>query len=134
MTSRRDPGFTLIELLVVLAIAGLTLAMAVPFIPNHATGAALNAAAGEIRAALRGARSTAIAEDRPVVFHGDSGGGYWLDRHHFTPPLMSGTTPLRVTVQGGAQISFYPSGGTSGGRVLVTSGTARREIAVDPLT
>ena len=134
MTSRRDAGFTLVELLVVLAIVGMALAVAVPLLARHVTGASLNAASSEIRAALRGARSTAIAEDRPVIFRGDPGGGYWLDRQHFTLPLMNGTQPLRVAVQGGVQISFYPSGGSSGGRIRVLSGSAQREIAVDMLT
>jgi general secretion pathway protein H len=141
MTSRvrssavgRPPGFTLVELLVVLAIAGMMLALAVPLLAAHVTGASLNSATREIRAALRDARSTAIAEDRPVVFRGDPGGGYWLDRNHFTLPVMTGTQPLRVAVLGGAQIAFYPSGGSSGGRILVVSGGGQREIAVDALT
>jgi general secretion pathway protein H len=134
MTSRHEPGFTLIELLVVLAIVGMTLAIALPLLARHVTGAALNTATQEIRATLRGARSTAVAEDRSVVFQGDAGGGYWLDRHHFPLPLMSGAEPLRIATEGGAQISFYPSGGSSGGRILVTSGNGQREIAVDALT
>jgi general secretion pathway protein H len=134
MTSRPDRGFTLVELLVVLAIIGMTLAIAVPFFAGHVTGASLNAATVEISAALRGARSTAIAQDRAVVFQGDGGGGYWLDRNHFPLPLMNGATPLRVAVEGGTQISFYPSGGSSGGRILVSSGNGQHEIAVDALT
>jgi general secretion pathway protein H len=134
MISRRDPGFTLIEVVIVLAIIGLSLAMILPLVSRHATGAALNAATAEIRAALRGARSTAIVEDRPVVFQGDPGGGYWLDRNHFALPLMNGTQPLRVAIAGGERISFYPSGGSSGGRIFVSSGSAEREISVDTLT
>ena len=134
MTSRRDAGFTLVELLVVLAIIGMSLAIALPLLASHVGGAALNAATSEIRAALRGARSTAIAEDRPVIFRGDPGGGYWLGRHHFTLPLMNGGQPLRVAVEGGAWISFYPSGGSSGGRIVVVSGNAQRRITVDTLT
>jgi general secretion pathway protein H len=128
------PGFTLVELLVVLAIIGMALAMAMPLLAGHVTGAALNAATSEIRATLRGARSTAIAENRPVVFRGDAGGGYWLDRSHFTLPLMSGAQPLRVTTFGGAQVSFYPSGGSSGGRILIASGSDQRQIVVDVIT
>ena len=134
MISRRDSGFTLIELMIVLAIMGLSLAIVMPLISGHATGAELNAAAIEIRAALRGARRTAMVEDRPVVFYGDPAGGYWLDRNHFTLPMMNGTQPLRVAIEGGERISFYPSGGSSGGRVLVSSGSAAREITVDALT
>jgi general secretion pathway protein H len=134
MISRRDRGFTLIELVVVLAIIGLSVAVAVPLLAGHTTGPTLNAASGEIRAALRGARSTAIAENRQVVFRGDSGGGYWLDRDHFTLSQMSGAQRLRVATAGAGQIAFYPSGGSSGGRVLVSSGVGHREIAIDVLT
>jgi len=134
MISRREHGFTLIELVVVLAIIGLSLAIAIPLLARQVSGPALNAASGEIRAALREARSTAIAEDRSVVFRGDPAGGFWLDRRHFTLPVMSGIQPLRVATAGGAQISFFPSGGSSGGRVMLTSGSAQRQIAVDALT
>ncbi|HZK92286.1 MAG TPA: GspH/FimT family pseudopilin [Stellaceae bacterium] len=127
-------GFTLIELLIVLAIAGVALAIAAPLFARHATGPTLTAATEELRAALRGARSTAMVEDRAVVFQGDAGGGYWLDRRHFTLPLMSGVQQLRVATEGGPRISFYPSGGSSGGRILVSSGNGQREIAVDALT
>jgi len=118
----------------VLAIIGLSLAIALPLLARQVSGPALNAASSEIRAALREARSTAIAEDRAVVFRGDPGGGFWLDRRHFTLPLMSSTQPLRVATVGGAQISFFPSGGSSGGRILLTSGNGERQIAVDALT
>jgi general secretion pathway protein H len=127
-------GFTLVELLVVLAIIGMTLALAMPLLAGRTTGASLNAAAGEIRAALRDARSTAIAEDRSVIFRGDPGGGFWLDRRHFTLPTISNVPPLRVSVEGAAQISFYPSGGSSGGRVSLADGDSRRLITVDTLT
>lgn len=134
MTSRRDQGFTLVELLVVLAIIALSLAIAAPLLARHVGGAALNAAAAEIRSALGQARSTAIVEDRTVVFRGDPGGGYWLDRNHFTLPLMNGAQKLRVATTGGSEISFFPSGGSSGGRIVVTSGGSERRIAVDAVT
>lgn len=131
---RKDWGFTLIELVIVLAIVGLTLAIAVPLLTRSFGGAALNAAASEIRSTVNEARSTAIAEDRTVVFRGDPGGGYWVDRNHFALPLMNGAQPLRVATLGGAQISFFPSGGSSGGRIVVSSGGGERRIAVDALT
>ena len=134
---RRDgkaTGYTVIELAVVLAILGLTLTMAVPLFARHLSGAALDTASGQIRAALRVARSTAIAEDRAVVFQGDSGGGYWLDRKHFALPAVSGSAPAQIAIGDGGRITFYPSGGSSGGRVLVTNRAGDRVIAVDALS
>jgi len=131
---RRDRGLTLIELLVVLAIIGLSLTLAIPLLARHLGGASLNAAAAEIHAALRQARSTAIAEDRTVAFRGDPAGGYWLDRNHFTLPLINGGQPLRAAIAGAATISFFPSGGSSGGRIVVSSGGTARELVVDTLT
>jgi Tfp pilus assembly protein FimT len=112
----------------------MALALTVPLLARRATGPSLSAASAEVRAALRGARSTAITEDRPIVFRGDAGGGFWLDRRHFTLPPISGAQPLRVAVEGGAQIAFFPSGGSSGGRVTLADGTSRRIITVDTLT
>jgi general secretion pathway protein H len=134
MTSRPERGFTLVELLVVLALAGMALALAVPLIARHATGPSLDAATAQIRAGLRGARSTAMTEGRAVVFQGDPGSGYWLDRRHVELPEMSGGAALRVATAGGARISFYPSGGSSGGRIVVSSGEGHREIAIDSIT
>ncbi len=137
---RRSRGFTLIELIVVLAIIGIVVGVTVPLGFKRVPGAAITAAAGEIRAALRGARATAIAEGRRIVFRGDPAGGYWLDRRYH--PLAAtaqgvgalGVGALRVAIAGAAHIDFFPSGRSSGGRILVDGTAGRREIAVDAIT
>ncbi len=134
--NRAQPGgFTLIELAIVLTILGLLLAMTVPFLAGSSRSAALPAAADEIRAALRAARSAAIAEGRQVAFRADAAGGYWLDRQHY--PLAAAAGPaarLRVAVAGGAAIAFYPSGGSSGGRIRIGAAGGWRDIDVDAVT
>lgn len=138
MTSAADPGrdnrgFTLIEMIVVLAIIAVAIGLVMPLLGRSGSRAALTAAAGLIRAAMTEARATAIAEDRAVVFRGDPNGGYWVDgRHH---PLGSATgSEMRIRTTGSALIAFFPSGGSSGGRVLVQGPNSRREIAVDAVT
>lgn len=128
-------GFTLIELVIVLAIMGLLVAMTVPFLAGRTASGALPAAADEIRAALRAARSAAIAEGRPIAFRADPAGGYWLDRQHYPLAAVAGSTAvLRVAVAGGARIAFFPSGGSSGGRIRIETAGGWRDIDVDTVT
>lgn len=128
-------GFTLIELLVVLAILGLVIGMTVPFIVGRTAAGALPAATDEIRAALRAARSAAIAEARTVAFRADPGGGYWLDREHYPLAATAGpSSRLRIAVVGAAGIAFFPSGGSSGGRIRIEAAGNWRDIDVDAVT
>lgn len=130
-----DAGFTLLELVVVLTIIGLALAIAVPYLGRGGSGAGLAAAAGEVRVALRGARAEAIAEGRPVAFRGDPAGGYWLgqDYHRLATAGPLGGT-LRIGTSGASRIEFWPSGGSSGGRVIIDGDNGRRVIDVDAVT
>jgi general secretion pathway protein H len=128
-------GFTLIELAIVLAIMGLLVAMTVPFLAGRSRSGALPAAMDEIRAALRTARSAAIAEARPIAFRADPAGGYWLDRQHYPLAAVAGPTAgLRIAVAGGTGIAFFPSGGSSGGRIRIEAAGAWRDIDVDAVT
>ena len=123
-------GFTLVEVLVVLAILALGAGLVVPMLAKRGGATTLGAAVGEIQGALRSARSAAIAEGRGVVFRGDAG-GYWLDRFHYR---LGPGEALRVRLVSGSRISFFPSGGSSGGHVLIEGAGGRRELAVDAVT
>lgn len=126
----RDTGFTLIEMIVVLTILGFMLALSVPLLGRSGQGAALAAAAGELRAVLNRARQDAIVESRTILFRADPDGGYWLGlRYH-----RLSEAGLRVAIPSGSRISFYSSGASSGGRIVVWGGGGQREIAVDAVT
>ena len=108
----------------VLAILSLAAALAFPSLAGRSEKAALAGAAQQVRAALAAARSAAIADDREVIFGGD-GALYRIDG---MPHALLGAAALP------ARISFFPSGGSSGGRVVLRSASARREIEIDRLT
>ncbi len=130
MRPERAAGFTLLEILIVLAILAFAVALAVPYLGRQTSRASLAAAAQEVRAALLGARSDAIAGDREVTFSGDFG-GYRVNgvRHAF--PASPG---IRVEVRDGARISFFPSGGASGGRLVLRDATRSVAIDIEALT
>jgi general secretion pathway protein H len=125
----RAAGFTLLETLIVLAILSLAVALAVPYLGRQTPRAALGAAAQEVRAALTGARSAAIAEDREVTFGGDIG-GYRVDgvRHAFPA-----SPAVRVEIRGGTRLTFFPSGGASGGRLVLRDGSDAVAIDIEAL-
>lgn len=121
-------GFTLIEVMIVLAILSLMAAIAVPLLSRRAPAATVAAAAVELRAALDTARAAAIAEDRAIVFAA-AADGYRIDGRPYRV-----ASNVAIAIAGGRRIEFYPSGGSSGGRVILTSGASRREIAIGALT
>jgi general secretion pathway protein H len=127
---RRSGGFTLVELMIVLAVLGLAAALALPYFAKGTQQAALGGATQEVRAALNLARSAAIGEDRAVSFSGGID-GYRIDgaRHAF-----AAAAGLVVEIKGGSRIAFYPSGGSSGGHIILRDATARREIEIEALT
>ncbi|MGH7090341.1 MAG: pilus assembly FimT family protein, partial [Stellaceae bacterium] len=112
---RRSAGFTLVEVMIVLAILALGAAVALPYLARRAPAAALAAAAQEVRVALATARSAAIAEDRIVTFSGGSG-GFRIDG---VPHPLAPASAIAIETWGRAFISFFPSGASSGGRVIV---------------
>jgi general secretion pathway protein H len=133
--SASNSGFTLIEILVVLTILALTVGLVVPFLTGSITGTAQRAAVAEMRVALRGASVDAIEQGRTVVFRLDPRGGYWVDRRfHRLSLATNSASRLRITLAGGGRISFYPWGGSSGGRLRIEGPQGRREIAVDAVT
>jgi general secretion pathway protein H len=132
-------GFTLIELLVVLAIAAFIAALTVPRLTGVTERVAIRSAARELEAALRGARSIAMARGRPEAliidtargsFRQGSSIGHVPNGVHLT---VTTTTGDRLNAQTG-RIRFFPDGTSTGGGIDVWAGNDRSQVLVDWLS
>ncbi len=137
----RPNGFTLLELLVVLALLALAYAMVPPMFNIGGSTAELKAAARQVAAGLRKARSQAIAS------HGEATLTLDVESHSF---VLSGDDKRRTlprqaeisvyTAQGEvvdattAAIRFFPDGSSTGGRVTLAMGERKYLVDVDWLT
>ena len=137
----RSAGFTLIELIVVLVIAAGILAVAPPLISRAMPGVELSSTARELASALRFARNRAVARRSEAVLTID------VEQKHYT---LSGRSKARripdhielslTTAQAAGEADeagsfrFFPSGGSTGGRILLASGGRNYQIDVDWLT
>jgi general secretion pathway protein H len=137
---RGETGFTLIEILVVLAILGLALALIVGYKPPWSSTLGLRAAASEIAAGLREARSEAVLSNRSVRLDLD------LDTRRYqvgggpVRQLPSQLSLALLTVNGEQRdrraggILFNPDGSSTGGRISITDGNRAMAVGVDWLT
>lgn len=134
-------GFTLIEMLVVMSIMVLAYAMTAPMISAGVSGAELKAAARQVAAGLRKARSEAVAHKNEVALTVDveqrrfdlSG-----DTRVYRLPekieisLFTAQSELKDTKTGA--IRFYPDGSSTGGRVTLSLGERKYLVDVDWMT
>jgi general secretion pathway protein H len=126
MSRRGQRGFTLIEVIVVIVIMSLIAGMILARRPWHSAGLDLDATQRALTAALRLARSRAIAQDRIVAVVTDSA-GFTVDGGA-RRPLPAGETLSQ------AQMIFTPDGEASGGTILLASAGTRIAVTVNWLT
>lgn len=138
MTMRGAGGFTLVELLVVLVVMALLAALASPEFHRALPGLELRANASDIAAALRGARSAAIRDNRETTVAIDvDANRYRLKKWH----ALRGDVRLSLYTaererldRGTGRIRFFPDGTSTGGRVSLAEGERSYHVVVDWLT
>jgi general secretion pathway protein H len=126
----------LIELLVVLVIMALVATLLTPMLRIGRSGADLRSASNEMLAAMRTARSLAIARNRTTAIVLDPANGHYDEPRH-DHRLPSGMTmswralwPVAGRNDLGA-IYFFPDGSASGGEIDLKTGNAAGAIVVD---
>jgi Tfp pilus assembly protein FimT len=131
-------GASLLELVLALVVFGLVLGIALPPLERATDTLAVNAAAGQIVAAHRRARITAIIQSRIIELTIDSNDlairprGAPADLWHAAGPASS-----RVTMAGAPRVlTFSPVGlslGVSNASFRLSRGTATRTVVVSRL-
>lgn len=132
-------GYTLLELLLVLTIIAGVLALAPPIFSQAVTANEPRTATRQIVAALRYARSEAVAARHPVGFTLDvEQHRYRLDNH----PAVELPQSLELTLvvadhevkKGSGAIRFFADGSATGGSIRLGNTAATYEVHVAWLT
>lgn len=129
MTAGRDTGMTLIETLVALAIMAMVGSLVFASIETAIQTLVVRRAFDQLESDLREARAAAIIRQDPVIFTASQNG------HAFghTGGLRE-DVPASIAVSvSPAGIEFYPDGSSTGGTILVSAGTLRTHLFVDPV-
>lgn len=134
-------GFTLIELLVVMVIMVLAYGMTAPMISAGVSGAELKAAARQIAAGLRKARSEAVVRKDEVALTVDVeqrqfqlGGDKRIYRFPQKVDVSLFTAQSELMDAKTGAIRFYPDGSSTGGRVTLSRGERKYRVDVDWMT
>lgn len=134
-------GFTLVELLVAFAIVALGAVVAVPILSDPAPGARVRAAARELVAGLREARSEAILRNREVVVTLDlETRSYQLSSGQRRRALPSDIEVSLIAAEierlseRAANIRFFPDGSSTGGQIRLSKSGQLYEVTVPWLT
>jgi general secretion pathway protein H len=141
----RQRGFTLIEMIVVLAVLGLIAGIVIARGPSRSATLEVNQAVAMVAQAMRGARATAIADDRTETIEIDTA-GHTVRAGSARPMLLPGSVAITAVMIAAAAlpdaigrqrfvaIRFAPDGSSSGGGVVLAEGNVRMTVAVDWLT
>lgn len=151
MTARAsESGLTLLEVLVALGIVAMAIGLGLPMLQRGTSPLQTSAAARQIVAALREARTAAITENRVTVFWLNPGAGsYGYGERSFALPKPNGSGSLSLALHtteeqrvrsaqpGKADtgtIRFFPGGGSTGGGVTLDDGRSQIVVSIDWLS
>jgi general secretion pathway protein H len=133
-----EDGFSLVEMLVVLAILGLAAAASGPALDAVLPARRLERAAEALRAEIDRLRGEALRTGRTLHLTLDGPANRFVSSRAGAAAIPVAAA-LRVDVphtkRGEAgDIRFLPDGSSSGGRIVLTRGTASRVLVVSALT
>lgn len=123
-----DSGFTLLEMLVVLAIAGLIAGLIYPQVATASFALRQRLAREHVASGVEAARAMALRSGAPVALAAtDDGTGLLVAGARRI--ALDPTGQLRVTLRP-QSIVFYPDGSTTGGELVLGTGSGAARFAV----
>jgi general secretion pathway protein H len=134
-------GFTLLEVIIVLVIISLIMGLSALYFANALPSSKFNAAARELSATIRYARTLALIEGKFQILNIDLDAKRYGIEGRGYKNLDSGTTIIVLDpsvgdgeVRNGIyQLIFQPSGGVEGGTIVLVSGKKKISIGLDPV-
>jgi general secretion pathway protein H len=130
---KSENGFTLLELLLVLALIGVVMWAAVINFTRIEENSSFKSSLRSVQGGLRQARMIALSERVPVSFVAEGASFHLLVNGEQRGKKF--VFPRRVKVKAEEEISFYPKGNSSGGKVILTAPDGKEyQILVDGLT
>lgn len=141
----RQRGYTLLEMLIVMAIFSLMLGFAVPSLRSSSAAGTVKHAEAVLVSALREARARAVATNQQAGVRLDLTANRLSQGPAFSAAdaeilgdqsLQIQLTTARALMAGESDgmIVFFPDGTSSGGRVILQSGSASSVVEVDWMT
>lgn len=117
-----ERGFTLIELLVTLTIIALVAAIAMPRL-NALLRPDIDRTAQRVALAIRDQRSVAMRSGRVLTINAQS-----------VIPILPPGTVVAEAALGEQGLTFFPTGASTGGRIVLEASDGRRAVDIDWLT
>ena len=137
---RNAGGVSRLEMLLVLALIAIVTTLAAMVLTGGLDGMRLRSSTKEIAEQLRYTRAQAIARGEPQQFEIDPAARRWQapnDKHGKIPESLriefTGAREAQPRAGKGG-ILFFPDGGSTGGRVQLSTGSAASRIDVKWLT
>lgn len=133
-------AFTLLEMLAVIILIGIAAAAVSISVAHGLASARINAAAGELAAALRATRTQAIVHGEQRIFQVNTRDDVYSGANQRDVRLPKGldlsVTSATSDQSGGdiARIRFFPDGSSTGGRITLRSGQREWHVNVSWLT